>query len=744
MKRFSLFLTGVLAVACTGLPKSSREPGSAGGATRWSHPPAESTFWNELQAAKDGVDREYLIDDAYKIGVFFKWMRANPAGAFRDLRAKAPVLVFEDRATRKVFGRPVAVVSSAADVLAILKDRRTFSPNVETRANDRVPFVVTGDESGPAVRAALGALGTVDAPTREKVKDVVARVLDEQLWVGPDADGRTIGRLELVNQLGRRVPALINESVYGIRGLELKEAVQTARALEDDLLFNPNGAKPVTEAARKAEDTVRSFVDAYLKGGAAEGTVLQKLRRQGAVFADDADRLALEKIVAGLIGGAEITQTAVAHAIDQLFEHEQVAGANRAALSDDDGALKAYFDEALRFNPVRPYALRTVSNETRLPGGAVIPAGSLIVVGTQSAMFDSSVVKDAFRFRTDRPAGTYLHFRRSGTAQVRDELSELEAFEIFKALVRRPNLRRVDGHFGQLDHRTIFKSSLLSETYRYSFPEQFSVEFDAVPRGRFEIPNKEYAYEEYLKDYDRASFRACLGDLSKITPGVGDKFTEVPRGLFGKLGAIRRSFEVSRLNRTRENRHWLYCRLPLQFRGCMAAKNVRIQRTDERAKHEAAYAQCSATLSETEKAFYGQVMFDKPLNAAALRPVPSRAGPEYAFEDRIPFYDRYRARESMMNPGGFGIAAPEMLFYVRLNIDFRTCVGKPVLKYKFSKGLLGMPKEHVYPKCKDGVWNKQTHKSEGALSVQEQYLYEKIMLGSDLAYEQVVDREAHR
>lgn len=741
LRPLTVALSGLIFVSCA-LTPPVRSPASVAGEP-------QPDFWVEYRRAKPGSNPADPLSDNHQMGVFLKWMRADSIAAFKALRDKAPVLRIEGVGDKKT---SVVVLTGTSDIFAVLRDQKNFSNDPESRAGDGSPMITSGDGASGAAGLLLSRISSASQGSfQETVRATVARVLDEQMYVGTNRENQFYGRVELVNQIGRRVPAMINDAIFGFQGLELKEVTKLSRGLEDDLILNPDRNAQVAQEARVAMKDISDFTGIYLRGGVKTGTALEAGRQD--ILAANIDlqapseRLGVQKVIAGLVGGVEITQTAAAHALDELLRQGKVAEAHQVASGGDDELLKAYFNEALRFQPVRPYVLRSAKRETTLPSGTSVPAGALIIVATQAAMFDPSVVRAPTEFRVDRPETLYFHFRQSGTPQVRDVASEIEAFEIFRALVMKPGLRRVEGASGSLDHRTIFKSDYLKETYRYSFPEQFSLEFD-VPkaRGRLEIPNKDYAYEEYLKDFDRVAFRNCLGGLAKFTTDEKGQLIEKPVGLIGKVGAILRSFEINRLNRTRENKHLLFCRMPAAFRACIAEKKVHILRPEEIRKHEAAAAACEGSLSSTEKAFYRTVFFGAPPrpDLLSLSQAKRPADPFYDFEDELGFYDRYRARESMMNPGGFSLPPGEMLFYVRLNIDFRMCLGAPVLKNKFSGGLLGATKEEMYPKCKVGVWNPQTHKREGELSILEQYYYEKIMLGSQLSYEQVRDRELGR
>ena len=88
--------------------------------------------------------------------------------------------------------------------------------------------------------------------------------------------------------------------------------------------------------------------------------------------------------------------------------------AKAAADADDDDKLSAIVFEALRFNPQNPFLIRKCTVDTIIAAGTsretLIKAGTLVLVGTQSAMFDPAVFPEPDAFRSDRPRDKYIHF----------------------------------------------------------------------------------------------------------------------------------------------------------------------------------------------------------------------------------------------------------------------------------------------------------------------------------------------
>lgn len=744
MKKIIWGLCGLALSSCTTSKMNPpREPSSDVTPLSMVSPLTDQTFWEEYQAAKPGFDKDDIKNSKYRNGVFYRWIKANPIGLFRDLRQKSPVLYLDgDRRGRNP---QYVVLSAAADVEHVLKERNNY-----VLAKDYDSYVVStasGPQTGVTSRWFSQLFNRDTKWVQEAARQLVQKSLEEGIYIGENEKGQRFARIEYVSQLGRKVPFLLNEQVYGLTGFEMQEATDISRSLADDLLLNPANEAEIDERAQKAYEILQMYVKNLLDGHirAPQGTILANLQQEFLQSGGNSSKISREEFqtltryVAGLFSGVETSQTTVARALDQLMRHGQLEKAQDLARRNDDWGLRRMMYEALRFDPVAPYAIRKVAVQTQLPSGVVLQPGTILIVGTQSAMFDENRVPDPYRFIADRSFKDFLHYRRSGMAQVRDQVTEIESFEVLKALLKNPGLRRAEGHFGEIDERRPITAKLLKkDRFRVSFPERWDLEFDTnrTPRG-VEISDKAYPYEDYLLDYDRISFRLCLGGLKRslatVDDGNGDSFWKNMREIGRILGhsrTIAGNISVSKMNRTKENKHLLYCRMPEAYRQCVESKKFSIQKVEDKEVHRSQYLSCYQKMTNLEQKFYENVFFDKPLDLTQLTQTQGKRpqDPFYTYEDYLKFYDRYRARESMMNPAGYVMNDQQMVFYVRLNIDFRMCLGGPVLANKYTGGRLGKPKAEQFEKCKDGYINPDTFRREGALTEFEKSLYEKIML----------------
>jgi cytochrome P450 len=97
---------------------------------------------------------------------------------------------------------------------------------------------------------------------------------------------------------------------------------------------------------------------------------------------------------------------------------------------------------------------------------ALIAQGSLVVLGTESAMFDEDRFPDPSVFRLDRPAENYIHFGHGLHACFGSHMARILIPAVAKQLLRMPGLRRADGGDGRI-------------RFDGAFPDRLVVEFDA-------------------------------------------------------------------------------------------------------------------------------------------------------------------------------------------------------------------------------------------------------------------------
>ncbi len=394
-------------------------------------------------------------------------VRRRPESFFRLLRLVKPVLAIPNG--------PVFVTRSS-DVRDVLSRHRVFTVSGYAPMMDASvgPFMLARDgttinQRDKGVLRAL--LRQEDLP---RIRELVAELAGQAL-----AAART-GRLDVVPEVSRLVPIRVVEEYFGFRGPDLATMFRWSRATQADMFHNQQDDPQVHEdnlrAGAEMTACVRDLVSSRrreLEAGARSETALDRMleTRLPAEVGFDEERV-LVNTCGFLIGAGETTSAAIVQILDQLLEHpEWMSAARSAADAGDHPRLAAICWEALRFNPVNPFVVRTCAEDAVVGSGwrrTRVKAGAKVLACTRSAMWDAKAMESPREFRPGRPAEDYLHFGFGHHTCLGDQVSAVVIPETVGHLVRLPGLRRDDGPTGRPD------------AAGGPFPESFTVRFDAA------------------------------------------------------------------------------------------------------------------------------------------------------------------------------------------------------------------------------------------------------------------------
>lgn len=383
--------------------------------------------------------------------VLYHGIKTDPAGTFGELRRERPILV-----------TPVGVLLTRfADVVETLSHHEVFTvqpyrPKMDPSVG---PFMLARDgtvynQRDKGIMRAL--IQQSDMPgVREKVAALAADAIRA---------GAADGRLELVSQVTRRVPVELTGAYFGFPGPDPATMMDWSRATQHDMFHNAQNDEAVHQTNVRAGAEMKEYLEAFLPE--------QKRRAETDPALDDVVsrllRLSLpesigfdfERVMTNtmglLVGGVETTSAAIVQALDQLLRRpEEMARALAAAEAGDEAQFDRIFWEALRFNPINPFVARICVADYRVAAGserqATIPAGTLVLISTASAMLDENELAEPERFRSDRPPYHYLHLGHGNHRCLGDQVSLVQAPEIARQILLAGYRQRAEGAAGQLD-----------------------------------------------------------------------------------------------------------------------------------------------------------------------------------------------------------------------------------------------------------------------------------------------------
>ena len=631
--------------------------------------------------------------DLIKTATFIKWARGNPIPMFRTLRNEAPlfetgqiphVRKYLSKEEAKGKKPPTLIVSLDKDVRDLLSQPEIFSVRLYQHKMDQsVGKYMLGydkkevNEEKPWMRSMLKR---EDIPAiKEKVKELTLKAIKE---------GNVNGRLEVVNSVARRVPLELTGEYFGMPGPDLRTMYKWSRDTQYSYFHNAKNEEIYDNNAITSGQEMQEYLKGYLKQKRASkdylknDTVLDRMLRKDvsdAEMLDLYDGRVRTNIIGTLVGGVETTQAAITQALSFLLDNPEILkGATAAAMNNDDSLLEKYVWEALRFRPVNPFVIRYAEKDYVIAKGTSreyqVKKGQVVLIATHSAMFDESTVKNPYEFRLDRGGvndkeSIYYHFGYGHHKCLGDYVAQVEVPEVIKHILRLKGLKSADGQMKSIgDHDNIGALAIEEDKEPSPFPESFIVEFDKpIVRGERTIADPRFLFEDYLMDYDRTYFRTCLSALETKS----------------KLKNIFRAIKVRRMHTDAYD--LFLCRLPKKFHDCSG-----VLTSDQ---HENKYGECKQHLSEIEKFF-----FETEVKGVALDPskipvsVKESVNSGFEFEEDLKFYDRADYRQTFLNPVSLksypvdvGDSTQKLLFYARVPLNFRKCLGPKVIIKKMNR-----------------------------------------------------------
>jgi cytochrome P450 len=415
-----------------------------------------------LNAEADVVVHELEEDTTDLLNKLKQHALDNPGPVFAILRRLQPLLVI----------RNYAIVTLFNDVQEVLLRDDVFGVNY-----------------GPKMRVVTGGpdffLGMPDSPDYERdlshMRTVIRRS-DIPGIIAPfvaatahDIVSQAKGRLELVSQLTVPVPVRLLGNYFGCP-IDSEPALAAWASTIFQYLFLDFDNDPITEAAaRTASLGVRDWLDRSIAREKAtpteQDTVVRRcLALQAAGVPEMDDRSIRDNLLGIFVGAIPTTSKCCAQVMDELLKRpEMLFGAQQAAIADDDITLAKYVFEALRFQPNSSGVVRVALQDYTVSKGTThathIPAGTTLLVATQSAMFDETVTDMPAEFCIDRPSYNYLHWSLGLHSCFGQYINQVQIPGILKPLLQRSNLRRAEG-------------SIRTMTMAGTFPKSLWVEFD--------------------------------------------------------------------------------------------------------------------------------------------------------------------------------------------------------------------------------------------------------------------------
>lgn len=379
------------------------------------------------------------------------------------------------------FGRLV-IVTRDADVRQVLGESTVFEvpfgPEMTQLAGVNLVLGMDGPEQQQEHEILAGVVKREDVETiRRQTAELSERLLA--------ASG---GRIDIMKDLITRVAAEVGADYLGIEVDDYDTFAGYTIAISLLLFADPFGNEDTYQRALRAAFDVRRTIDRSIARTKtrmvtndpppADNLMIRLLALQGSnpLVTDDMIRSNLMGLATGLVPTLTLAAGKVYNIL--LGEPDALAGAIAAAKAGDTASLGKYLLEAARLSPaLSPGQWRFAKQDGVIAPGTwrarKVPAGSVLMVATSSALRDRRRFAAPGRFQLDRTAEPDLIFGFGPHWCVGKYVALTQMQEIFGALFRQRNLRRSTDAAG----RAVSVGP---------FPRRLDVEFEptASPRGQ--------------------------------------------------------------------------------------------------------------------------------------------------------------------------------------------------------------------------------------------------------------------
>ncbi|WP_245291392.1 cytochrome P450 [Methylobacterium aquaticum] len=318
-------------------------------------------------------------------------LEADPHGVFRAWRPRLPLVRHE------IAG---FVVLRARDVDRLMRDPRAQATETLSPRTRGIPEGALFDIFAHGM---LIANGPVHRRRRSPFTRTFAARMIEGLRPGIRAAAEGLVRdwlpdieVDLVARYAAQIPA---RTIAGILGLPQEDvprfthlAYEVSRVLS--FMFGPEDIPDLEAAAVALQDYVRAILEA--RRAAPQDDFLSRFLAEADATGELTPQEVTIQLVQVIISGTDTTRVAGAMQVALLLQHPE----QWAAVRGDAGLIPAAVAEALRCEPNVGSAARVAREDIALDGH-VVPAGSLMMLSTLSALRDEAAYMrpDAFDIR---------------------------------------------------------------------------------------------------------------------------------------------------------------------------------------------------------------------------------------------------------------------------------------------------------------------------------------------------------
>ncbi|MFN8984335.1 MAG: cytochrome P450 [Alphaproteobacteria bacterium] len=375
----------------------------------------KAQIWGRGFAAVFSLLRQGL--PRWRGGTIAAWLAETPTQrlVFAVLRAFRPNLLLNRKLISAYENTATAIVTRQQDVTEVLEREADFEVVYEPKMR-----LITGGENF--------FLGMQDSATYTrdvslarlviKREDVTARLIPFVAAECESIVAASAGRLDLAQELTRRVPARLVAHYFGTPKQDEDKLIAWTTLMFWYLFVDLKGEKAITDQALAAAAECRAWLDAWIAARKANPTtqddILNRCLALQGTGIGGMDDLAIRNLLIGIFIGLvpTLSKSAILAMTELLERPEALTEARAAARADQDQRLAELVFEAFRFAPMNPVIYRRATRDLEIARGTnrrlQIPVGTMVLASNLSAMFDPMAVAAPEDFAPGRPWHVYM------------------------------------------------------------------------------------------------------------------------------------------------------------------------------------------------------------------------------------------------------------------------------------------------------------------------------------------------
>jgi cytochrome P450 len=365
------------------------------------------------------------------------------------------------------------IVTRFEHVQEVLSQEQVFRVPFDRRMREVMgePLFVLAMQDGPEYRRQR-----LQIMQAFKLEDVAATIAPRSAELAEESLIKCRGRIDAIEDLLTRVPTLLCRDYYGVDFSDAKLFAQWTIAISAYVFGPPSDKEDKnSNTARAAVNCMRPLIDQSIRSAkhaqsSSTSIVARLVEMQKRGAGDPSDDMIRAELFGMLTGFVPTNTIASGNVLEMLLRRpEFMDKARKAALADDDERLWRCLFETMRFKPINPGPFRTCATDYTIADGSSrgkrIPAGTRLLVSTQSAMFDERCVVEPKKFDPNRRNHESMVFGYGLHWCIGAFLAGAQITQTLKPLLKKRRLRPARGRDGQM--QTIG-----------TIPEHLIVEFD--------------------------------------------------------------------------------------------------------------------------------------------------------------------------------------------------------------------------------------------------------------------------